>query len=251
MATINFSWKKLIPYVVILLLCIVIAILYNRQENFKDKFQAEEKLKIALLDTIRTYKNSRNELVSEKLTLQASVKELTKMNDYLTASQRELMSRVKEIEKSNKIIAAALIQTNVKIDSLRKGTITVDTTAGKINVSDSLPEIQYSFDFYKVKPKFTNQEPIFKINYLYLPNTQFVEFHWKDNRKEGYPVAFSVSNSNKYFKTANIDSYVIPEIQKDKIKPNFWQKTWKGIKTAGPYIIGGAVGAGTVFLLMQ
>jgi len=251
MATINFNWKKLVPYAVILLLCIVVAVLYNRQENFKDKFESEEKLKIALLDTITTYKNSRNELVSQKLTLQASVKELTKMNDYLTASQKELVTRIKEIEKTNKIIAAALIETNVKIDSLRKGKVTVDETTGKINVSDSLPDIQYSFDFYKVKPLFKDQEPVFKINYLFLPNKQFVEFHWKDNKKEGYPVTFSVSNSNKYFKTTNIDSYVIPEIQKDKIKPNFWQKTWKGIKSTGPYIIGGVVGAGTVFLLMR
>ncbi len=251
MTKINFNWKKVLPYVAILLLCVVIAILYNRGNNLQDKFKAEEKLKIALLDTITTYKNSRNELVSEKLTLQATVKELTNMNDFLTSSQKELVARVKEIEKSNKIIAAALIQTNVKIDSLRKGTVTVDTAAGKINISDSLPEIKYSFDIYKVKPKFQGVEPIFKINYLYLPNTQFVEFHWKNNRKEGYPVTFSVSNSNKYFKTANIDSYVIPEITKDKVKPNFWQKTWKGVKSAGPYIIGGVVGAGTVFLLTK
>jgi len=139
----------------------------------------------------------------------------------------------------------------VKIDSLRNGKVTVDTTEGRINISDSLPEIQYSFDIFKVKPKFPNQNPVFKINYLFLPNKQFVEFHWKNDRKEGYPIAFSISNSNKYFKTANIDSYIIPEIQKDKIKPNFWQKTWKGIKTTSPYIIGGVIGAGTVFLLMR
>lgn len=248
---VTFNWKKFIPYVVILLLCIVVAILYYRGNNLKDKFEAEEKLKIALLDTITTYKNSHNELVSEKLTLQASVKELTKMNNYLTASQKDLLARVKEIEKTNTIIAAALIKTNVKIDSLRQGKVTVDTTGGKINISDSLPEIQYSFDILKVKPKFPDQKPIFQINYLSLPNTQFVEFHWKDNRKEGFPVAFSVANSNKYFKTANIDSYVIPEIQKETVKPNFWQKTWKGIKSAAPYLIGGVVGAGTVFLIMK
>jgi len=249
MVTIN--WKMFIPYVVILLLCVAIAILYYRGNNLKDKYEAEAKLKIALLDTIHTYKNTHNELVSEKLTLQASVKELTKMNNYLTASQKDLLDRVKEIEKTNTIIAAALIKTNVKIDSLRQGKITVDTTGGKINISDSLPEIQYSFDIFKVKPKFPDQKPIFQINYLSLPNTQFVEFHWKDNRKEGFPVAFSVANSNKFFKTSNIDSYVIPEIIKETVKPNFWQKTWKGIKSAGPYIIGGVVGAGTVFLIMK
>lgn len=247
----NFNWKKYLPYFLIIVLLGTTFFYARRSSNLKEKLQIETNLGKALLDTVTYYKNSRNEVVAEKLTLQADLKSLREMNDYLTKSQKDLLARVKEIEKTNSIIAAALIQTNVKIDSLRNGNVVVDTTGGKITVSDSLTDIEYNFEIHKVKPIYADQKPIFKINRLYLPNTQFIEFHWKDNRKEGYPVAFSVSNSNKYFKTVNIDSYVIPEIQKEKIKPTFWQKVGKGVKKTGPYLIGGIIGGGSVFLLTR
>ena len=40
----------------------------------------------------------------------------------------------------------------------------------------------------------------------------------------GYPVSFSITNSNDFFKTENIESYVIPNITKEHLNPNGWQK---------------------------
>jgi len=251
MKTTNFNWTKIIPYVVILLLLGTTFYFYSRSSNFKDKYKTEVKLGKALIDTITTYKNKYNEIVVEKRTLQSNIKELKNMNDYLSDNQQELIKRIKSLENKYSIIAAALIQTNVILDSLRDGNVIVDTTENKIIITDSLPDIEYSFEIRKVRPSFSSEKPVFIIKRLFLPNTQFIEFHWKNERKEGYPVSFSVSNSNKYFETVDIDSYIIPEIEKQKIKPNFWQKLGNTGKKTVPYLIGGAIGATTVYLFSR
>jgi hypothetical protein len=84
-----------------------------------------------------------------------------------------------------------------------------------------------------------------------LPNTQFIEFHWKDERKEGYPISFSVTNSNPYYKVYNIDSYAIPELNKVELKPNFWQKLAKFSKSTGGKIAFFGVGVVTGAVLVN
>jgi hypothetical protein len=81
------------------------------------------------------------------------------------------------------------------------------------------------------------------IDSLNLYNKQFIEFHWLNERKDGYPVSFTVRNSNPYFKTYDIESYIIPEVQKSQLKPNIWQKTGNFYrKNRVPFAVG--VGAG-------
>jgi len=248
---IKINWSKLIPYIIILILIGVIYYYVDRSGNFKAKYQEEVKLTKALQDSAIKYINKSNELVTEKLTLQTDIKNLTDENYVLTESQKNLIKRVKEVERKNTIITAALIESEVLIDSLRGATVVVDTTDNTITVSDSLPDIQYNFTIGNVKPVFTKVKPTFTINKLRLPNTQFVEFHWKDSRKEGYPISFSVSNSNEYFKTTNIDSYAIPELLKPEIKPSLWNKMWNGIKKHSPFLIGAVAGVGTTYILMR
>lgn len=248
---IKINWTKIAPYVIILILIGVIYYYVDRSGNFKEKYQTEMKLSKALQDTAIKYVNKNKELVTEKLTLQSNVKSLTDENYILTESQKDLLNSVKEVERDNSVIAAALIESRVIIDSLIGATIVVDTSDNTITIADSTEDIQYEFIVGKVRPLFLNQKPTFTINRLFLPNKQFVEFHWKNERKEGYPISFSVSNSNKYFQTTNIDSYAIPELQKPDIKPTFWQKAWKGIKASSPYLIGGAIGATTMYLIKQ
>jgi len=245
------NWLKLIPYIIILLLIGAICYYIDRSGDFKEKYQEEVKLTKALQDTATKYINKNGELTTEKLTLQTGIDNLTEENYVLTESQKELMNRVKDVEKRSTIIAAALIESQIIIDSLRGANVVVDTTENTVTVSDSTESIEYEFIIGKVKPVFMDQKPTFTINRLYLPNKQFVEFHWRNERKEGYPISFSVSNSNKYFKTTNIESYAIPELLKPNIKPTFWQRAWKGIKASSPYVIGGVIGASGMFLLMK
>ena len=218
----------------------------------KAETQAEIKLRNALIADFNYYKNKNNEIVAEKLTLQATVKELTGINSQLSANQQELLKRVKSIEKSNTIIAAALIETKISLDSLRAGNIFVDTTKNEIRVNDSTKDIKYDFLIGKVKPISPGVKPTFKIKELTFTNTQFVEFHW-GVKKEGYPISFSISNSNKYFKTTNIDSYAIPELNKTVIKPTGWQKFTsffgKSTNVFMTFSIGFGAGVATLLLL--
>jgi len=240
----------IIAAVVIVLLAIVY-IQHNRIANLKDKYQTEVNLKNALLDSTHYYQNKRNEWVAEKLTLQESIKNLDKMNGQLTAFQKELLARVKEIEKNNKIIAAALIQTNVKIDSLRNGNVSVDTLNKNVTFSDSTKNIQYKIRVNNVYPALANVKPTLSFQEFTLPNKQFIEFHWKNDKKSGYPIAFSVSNSNDYFQTVNIDSYAIPELKKDDIKPTFWKKVGTFFTKTGGKIVYAGAGAATMWLIMK
>jgi hypothetical protein len=107
----------------------------------------------------------------------------------------------------------------------------------------------------KIFPQYQKFEPSLLFRHLEIPNEQFVDFHWKNEKKKGYPISFSISNSNKYIKTTNVESYAIPSLNKLNINPNGWQKFGnfmiKNGKTVIYIGIGGAIGAGTVYLLMK
>jgi len=167
------------------------------------------------------------------------------------------LAKVKEVNEKNAIITAALIQANFKVDSLlHAGTVIVDTTNKTVEfIETNNPDIKYDFKAFGVLPYPINSKPTLIINSLFLPNEQFVEFHWKNEKKNGYPIAFSVTNSNKYVKVSNINSYAIPELQKEIVNPNGWQKIgqWfvKNGKIVG-YVAGGVIiGGGGTYILMK
>jgi len=247
MEKINF--KLAIPYALLILLICVGAFYFNKVNKLETSLQSETNLRLALVDTVSVYKNQRDELVAEKRTMQFKLNEKEFENN-------ELIKRVKETEKKNAtlekkvtVIAAALIESQVVIDSLQKSNVYVsDKDSSVIFTSKNPTLIEYTF---KVKPVFTikNQPPELTFEYFKIPNKQFIEFHWRNNKKEGYPIAFSVSNSSKYFETVNIDSYVIPEIYKPDVDPTFWQKVGKTAKKSSNILIGIGIGAGAVLIL--
>ena len=75
-----------------------------------------------------------------------------------------------------------------------------------------------------------------------IPNELFLEFFWEDGKT--HPTTVSITNSNTLFKTHDIDSYIIPEIQKDVVKPTGWKKIGNFFKKSGKYI--GIFGAGAL-----
>ena len=204
--------------------------------------------------------NKEKEWVAEKLTIQETIKNLIKINGQLNESQKELLNKIKEVEKKNDIIVAALIVTNVKIDSLlHKGETTVDTINKKITFNDSSrignKVVQYDLTVRNVLPSNYNIKPTLMFNSLLFPNKQFVEFHWIKNKKTNYPVSFSVTNSNDYFRTVNIESYAIPEINHDNLHPTGWQRFGEWLGKNGKVVMfigaGALGGAGTVYLLTR
>jgi hypothetical protein len=240
---------------VIVIILILLAIVYFQHKkiaNLNDKYQSEVKLKNALVDTAKVYKNKENEWVTEKLTLQGSLKLINDVNNHLTASEQELTKRVKEAEKNNSVITAALIQTKVELDSLKSGKVIINDKDSSIAFADSTKNIKYNIEILHVRPISLSILPIMKFNKFELPNKQFVNFFWGDKKKD-YPISFSVSNSNDYFKTVNIDSYAIPQLQKDVVNPSAWGKITAWIKKSGGFIItvgvSGAAGAGLYAIL--
>lgn len=226
----------------------------NKINKLKAESLVELKLKNALAADVIFYKNKSGEVTAEKLTLQGTIKELEATNNNLNTTQKELVKRIKEVQDKNSIITATLFNTRVELDSLRQGIVVVDTANAKIVISDSLAEIKYSFEIGKVLPAIAGVKPTFKIKHLSLPNTQFVEFHWGE-KKEGYPISVSVSNSNKYFKTTTVESYAIPQLIKPLVDPSEWDKFTgflkKGNNTLITFGVGAAAGAATILILTK
>jgi len=246
--------NHLIIAIIVLLLLIMGTIIYFQHKsilNLKDKYQTEVNLSNALLDSTHVYQNKQGEWVAEKLTLQETLSNLEKMNSQLTVSQKDLLARIKEAEKNNTTIAAALIQSQITIDSLlHHGHTEVDTINKTLSFSDSLRNakkdiiLTYDFKINGAVPAIPEIKPTLMIKSLGLPNIQFIEFHWKNDKQLGYPVAFSVTNSNDYFKTINIDSYIIPEVREPALKPNFWKKIGTFFNTTGGKALWFGIGGG-------
>lgn len=256
--------SRLIKYGIVALVTIVLLLIiyfqFQKNSKLNERVDTEVKFRNALIDTVTRYQNKEKEWVTEKLTIQKNIKDLDKLNSQLTSSQRELVARIKEVEKNGSIIAAALVNTNVMIDSLlHKGKTVVDTINNNVEFSDSYKndkkEVIYKFVVGNVIPKDSKSIPTLRIDSLYFPNKQFIDFHWKDDKKIGNPVTFSISNSNDFYKTGNIESYIIPSITKEHLNPTGWQKVENFFIRNGKSFIkfgfGTAVGAAGMLILLK
>jgi hypothetical protein len=240
---------------IVLLLLIgigVIKIQRNKINDWKDKYKTEVKLKDALIDSVKFYKNSYGEVVAEKLTIQESIKNLEKMYGQLSDSQKELITRVKELDKKSNTLAAALVTANVGIHNLMLNTKPViDTTNKKITFGDLYKktidsvnyEVLYKFVVGNVLPFPQTAIPTLFVDTLQFPNKQFISFSYKDDKKKGNPISFSVSNSNGFYKTIDINSYAIPTINTEpKSKFGEWvNKNSKMLMYVGVGAAGGIV----------
>ena len=253
----NNRWAIVLVILLLLLGGGFLKIQRNKINDLKDKYQSEVNLRKALTDSLDIYKNKEGEWVAEKRTIQATIKELEAMNGELTVDQKRLLAKIKEVNKENSIITAALIHANFIVDSLmHSGIVIVDTANKTVDfIETTNPDVRYTFQAHGVLPFPENTKPTLLIKNLTLLNEQFVEFHWMNNKKEGYPIAFSITNTNKYVKVYDINSYAIPEIKKEIINPTGWEKVtvWlrKNDKIIG-YVVGGAaVGVGGTYILMK
>lgn len=246
----NLSKTNLIIYAILAALIIGGAYYYdNKVGNLKNDLAVERNLKMALIDTVDTYKNKRNELVAEKLSLQVRIRDLEDINNNLNENQSELLSRILELKKEKDVIAAALIQMEFKVDSLQADA-EVEVQDSSVTFSKIDESINYKIRVNNVTP-LVSYEPSLYFEKIAIYNKQFIEFHWEDNKDYGYPVSFSISNSNPYFVVNDVDSYIIPEIKKVDIKPTFWQKVGKTLNKGKDNAIWIGVGAGLTYLLVK
>jgi len=225
----------------------------DKVSNINDKLADEVRVKEALLDEVSTYKTKEGTWISEKRTLQVKVTDIRALlNDTiinLSDIQRELLENIKDYKDKNDIISAALIKLEFKLDSIAHGGITiVDTANNTVNFKDSYidstKQFDYGFTISNVVPYPKDVMPKLTIDSLSFRNNQFIRFYWENDKRLGHPIAFSVTNSNGFFRTNNIDSYVIPNIVKDELNPDFWQKIDNFMKDNKKTLLG--VGAGVV-----
>jgi len=216
--------------VLVVLLLIISSGIYNFQRNkidrLDDKYKSEVKLKNALTDSIHTYQDKEGKWVAEKLTIQGRIDNLLEDSTRLTNSQRSLLNQVKNANEKNTVITAALVRAEFIIDSLmHNGGVVVDTTNKTVEFTEfNNPDINYDFKAFGVLPYPINSKPSLLIKNLTLPNEQFIKFQWDDDKRTDYPISFSVTNSNKYVKVYDVNSYAIPALQKSDIDPTGWEK---------------------------
>lgn len=247
-----FNKKNLIFVVLILSGYLLFTFQLNRYNNLNDKYDTEILLRNAMQDTIKTYENKYGEVVDEKLTLQGNLKRINELYDKLSDNQKKLVDRLNNSEKDRKILAAANVKLQFEIDSLKNiiSVGVVDTLNKTITFKESYPEIKYEFVVSNVLPYNKNIKVEHKIVSLYIPNEQLIEFHYNNKqRRDNFPVSFSITNTNKYMKTYDIDSYIIPEIDVENMEKNIFRRTWDwyerqstlvkiGIGVGGGFIIG-------------
>lgn len=223
--------KILVIVILAILLLLGTGYHFNEIQKHNTQHQQDKNLQNALSDTLHTFKNSENQWVSEKLTLQAETKDLKNNNLVLTQNQSDLIKKVDEINKHSQIISAALIQMGVRLDGIvnNKPIIENDSTIEFSVKNDSL---DYNIVVNNVKST-GYKLPELEFKYFNLPNTQTIVFSWKDDRKEGYPINFSVTNSNSLYKIYDLNSYAIPELTRAVVKPTFLMKLGKLSKSTG------------------
>ena len=218
-------------------------------DSLRTELSTEVKIKNALVDSMTVSINKRGELEAEKLTLQGTIKDLSDKNNHLTSKQKDLLKRIKEQDDSIIVISAALVDTKVELKDLKNslGTFSKDTLSFPLDT----PDLSYLIKITNVKPVVSTQKSELIFSKFVMLNTQFPKFEWNKNRRADYPVSFTMSNSNKYITTTNIESYIIPEVDKVIIKPTGWQKfkAWTG-KTGGKIGTLG-VGVGIGYLLFK
>ena len=214
------------------------------------ELQASNNYKDALFSKMKVFKDTNGLIWAERNALQVSLFQLRADSTLLTAQKKELLKRITATGDAKNVIAAALIETKVKANSIQ--------VIKPVTVTDSTVTFAAKTDSISFKATVTNVQALphriasFHLDSLTLSNKSYVNFKW-GAKKEGFPVSFSITNSNPMFKTVNIESYIIPEISKTALQPTFFEKVGTGIRTHGmAFGIGSVVGfAGATYLLTR
>jgi hypothetical protein len=218
----NLNFKDFFIFIAILALLIIGYFLVDMRGNYKNELQMREKLENALSDTMRTNKDKFGRLRSEKLTMQGEIDDLKKRTNLLNEEKRQLLSEVENLNKEKEVIAAALFEAEATIDSLLNttGVVINDST---YSFSDSTQHYNYRILVGNITP-YLDYKPFLLINNFTITTDYLVSFNWEKNRREFYPVSFNVTPTNPFIRINGIESYAIPELQKQIVKPTGWKK---------------------------
>lgn len=214
------------------------------------ELQQSVNYKNALLSKMKIYKDTNGLIWAERNSLQVSLFQLRADSALLTTQKKELLKRIIVTGDEKDIIAAALIETKLKNESIHvvKPTFSTDSSITFSNKTDTISFNAIVTNVHAIPHRI----PSFHLDSLTMSNKTFIDFKW-GTRKNGFPISFSVTNSNPIFKTVNIESYIIPEITKTALRPTLFEKIGTGVKTHGfAFGIGAVVGfTGATYLLTR
>jgi hypothetical protein len=249
----GFNMKKLINpknvlIGVLMFLILIMSFLYNGEiEKQKTEVTKTEMLLEAITDKMDSVVVENGNLMYSKKTLQANIKDLKSLEQSLTQEQKTLLTKVEKANKDKKLIAAALVKTKAELEAIKgKTNFKDDTTLVLSMASDSL-----SYEIEVTGVALASDSAQHEIVKLTIPNEMYIDFKW-GTKKEGYPVSLSVTNSSPFMKTSNIESYIIPEISKEEIRPSGLQKIGNFIgNNKTPFAIGFAAGVASILILTK
>lgn len=231
--TIKIDFKTIL--IIILLLLMAGGYYYHtsRIDKIKADKEISDKLNAALTDTLRVYAGENGTLKYEKLAMQADINDLKNGNITLSKEKKNLVNKVDNLNKDKIVLTATVIEQKFIIDSLTNRIRSqegnwIDSTTVSFERKNN-DTINYNIDVTNVA-KHNESTPKLTINSLDVPNDITVAFHWDKDKRKDYPVSVSVQNSNPLMKVNNIEAYAIPELNKEAIKPTFWQKVKNGLK---------------------
>jgi hypothetical protein len=217
-----------------------------------EKALSELRLYQALQDELRSVRTQNGELRVEKLTLQGSVSQLqTHVND-LNAQQQRLLTTVTQYQHAEKksghrLLSAGSIHYAVgprqPLPALAPDSIEADSSQGEtLRFTYQSDTLRYQATVRGVRADSTKQAAL-QLTELSLPNEATVIFSW-DTKRPGVPVAFSVSNSNPLFRVNGLESYAIPDLRPELVKPRGLHAVWVGLKQSLPYVVPALVAGG-------
>lgn len=213
--------KEKLKYFYLVIPVVILLLVMHRCEVVKSgklekELQSNYNMMRVLHDSLHTVTTKNGELISYKNAFQNDMKSMKANYDLMTENQKALYN---ELKSNKKLITAMRADMTVRLDSLKNNNqYTVNNDSTSVTFSDSTTDLKYNISVNGIKPI----KPELVINDLELPNKQLVTHEFT---KDG-GVKVTIKNSNKFFKTTDVDGYIIPQVTEETVKPNKWKKIW-------------------------
>ncbi|MFW6243131.1 MAG: hypothetical protein ACOC2W_03135 [bacterium] len=242
--------------VLFILIGLLLSLMYIGFRHYNEKIndlnidvRNKDNLAKALVDSIDHYVDVNGNLVSEKRTLQADIDDLSDKNLKLNRSQKKLIDHVNELKKEYDVLNSAYIETKTELNDLKNKFGRYDTINKRVVFEDSTKFVDYRLFVSNVMP-IKNKKPMLEFDKFDIYNKFNVDFVWGD-KDDNYPISVQVRNDNIFTKTTNVESFAIPNVRPDVVKPTKWQKFKKWMKNKSDLLMGVGIGFGAGALLVN
>jgi len=177
----------------------------KKKTNEIAELNAKNNIQAVLLDTMTVRSNKLGSITAEKEAYEVELSFLQKDYDKLNAGSKELLNKIKVLENKKLLIEATNISQKAKIDSLINNKPNINKPKGIVTYKDSIynkdktVKLKYEFIVRMLDYQLT-------IKSIEMPNKLYISHKYSKDKSK---VLVDVINSNEYFKTLDIDGYII------------------------------------------